>query len=203
MNTETGVDEVGRGSIFGVVVAGAVTLSTDQFDYLKNMGVKDSKKLSPTKREKLDKVIRSVADCGIGVATLSEIENLNILNASLLAMERAIAQLNFPPQHCFIDGNQPLKFQEITPIPQTTVVRGDSIYLCIAAASIIAKVWRDRLIIELGQDYPDYDLANNKGYATAKHREIISRLGITNLHRQSFCSHLLPTVISDQTITKE
>jgi len=194
MNIETGVDEVGRGAVFGVVVAGAVTISEDQLEYLQNMGVRDSKKLTATKREKLEQVIRSVADCGIGVASIAEIENLNILNASLLAMERAIAQLSSPPEHCFIDGNQRLKFQEIPPIPQTTVVRGDSIYLCIAAASIIAKVWRDRLIIELAQEYPQYDLENNKGYATAKHREAIFKLGLTNLHRSSFCSHLVNQV---------
>jgi len=198
MNRETGVDEVGRGAVFGVVVAGAVTISEDQLEYLQNMGVRDSKKLTATKREKLEQVIRSVADCGIGVASIAEIENLNILNASLLAMERAIAQLSSPPDHCFIDGNQRLKFQEIPPIPQTTVVRGDSIYLCIAAASIIAKVWRDRLIIELAQEYPQYDLENNKGYATAKHREAIFKLGLTNLHRSSFCSHLVNSHLVNQ-----
>lgn len=191
MNTETGVDEVGRGSIFGVVVAGAVTISEDQFDYLKQMGVKDSKQLSSVKRVKLDLIIRSVADCGIGVATIAEIEKLNILNASLLAMERAIAQLQIMPNHCFIDGNQPLKFQEISPINQTTVIKGDSLYLCIAAASIIAKVYRDRLIIELAAKYPQYDLDNNKGYATAKHQDAIFRLGLTDLHRQSFCQRFI------------
>ncbi|AFY72651.1 ribonuclease HII [Synechococcus sp. PCC 7502] len=188
---ETGVDEVGRGAIFGVVVAGAVTIPDHQFDYLKSMGVKDSKKLSPNQRAKLDRVIRAVADCGIGLATVAEIEELNILNASLLAMERAIAQLNTFPAHCFIDGNQRLKFQEIPMIPHTTVIKGDSIYLSIAAASIIAKVWRDRLITELAQEYPKYDLARNKGYATQRHRDALSIYGITNLHRQSFCTNFL------------
>jgi ribonuclease HII len=191
MNTETGVDEVGRGAVFGIVVAAAVTVSSDRIDYLQQMGVKDSKKLSPAQRQKLDRVIRSVADCQIGVATVAEIENLNILNASLLAMERAIAQLNIPPDHCFVDGNQPLKFREISPIEQTTVIRGDSLYLCIAAASIVAKVYRDRLIIELANNYPQYDLANNKGYATAKHRDAIFRLGLTDLHRPSFCDRFV------------
>ncbi len=200
MNTETGVDEVGRGAVFGVVVAGAVTISEDQFDYLKQVGVKDSKQLSPVKREKLDRVIRSVADWGIGVATIAEIEKFNILNASLLAMERAIAQLQIMPTHCFIDGNQPLKFQEISPINQTTVVKGDSLHLCIAAASIIAKVYRDRLIIELAEKYPQYDLANNKGYATPKHQEAIFRLGLTDLHRQSFCQRFITRETTSQRI---
>ena len=191
MNTETGVDEVGRGAVFGVVVAGSVTISEDQYDYLQQMGVKDSKKLSPIKRAELDQLIRSVADWGIGVATIAEIEEFNILNASLLAMERAIAQLQIMPNHCFIDGNQALKFQEISPIKQTTVIKGDSLYLCIAAASIIAKVYRDRLIIELSAKYPFYDLANNKGYATAKHQDAILRLGLTDLHRQSFCQRFV------------
>jgi ribonuclease HII len=189
--TETGVDEVGRGAVFGVVVAAAVTVSSDRLEYLQQMGVKDSKKLSPSKREKLDRIIRAVADCQIGIATVAEIEKINILNASLLAMERAIAKFAPIPEHCFIDGNQQLKFQEMLPIKQTTVVKGDSLYTCIAAASIIAKVYRDRLIFEIAKDYPEYDLANNKGYATAKHREAIFKLGLTDLHRRSFCSQFV------------
>ncbi len=191
MNIETGVDEVGRGAIFGVVVAGAVSATPEQIEFFKQIGVKDSKKLNPDKREKLDRVIRSVAICGIGEATVAEIAELNILNASLLAMERAIFALNSPPEHCFIDGNQPLKFFEISPIRQTTVVKGDSLHISIAAASIIAKVWRDNLITNLAKLYPDYNLAQNKGYATAKHIAAIKEHGLTDLHRAWFCKNFL------------
>jgi len=179
-----GVDEVGRGAIFGSVVAAAVILPLDQFDYLTELGVTDSKKLSHQQRVKLDQVIRDLAIAyGIGVATVAEIEEFNILGASLLAMERAIAVLNPQPHHCLIDGNQPLRFQVIAPMPQTTVVKGDSLSLSIAAASIVAKVYRDRLITDLAKDYDGYDLAQNKGYGTIKHRQAIEKLGFTDLHR--------------------
>ncbi len=182
-----GVDEVGRGAIFGSVVAAAVILPLDQFDLLSESGVTDSKKLTHQKRVELDQLIRDLAIAwAVGVATIAEIEEFNILGASLLAMERAIAQLKPAPKHCLIDGNQPLRFQLIAPMPQTTIVKGDSRSLSIAAASIVAKVWRDRLITDLAEVYAGYDLAQNKGYGTAKHKQGIAKLGLTDMHRSGF-----------------
>jgi ribonuclease HII len=184
-----GVDEVGRGALFGEVVAAAVILPNrlDCYELLVAEGVKDSKQLNPTQRDRLDLLIRQVAiDCQIGAASVAEITELNILQASLLAMERAIAKLQSKPNHCLVDGNRQIKFKIIDPIAQTTVVSGDQKSLSIAAASIVAKVWRDRYVVELDQKYPGYDLANNKGYATAKHRQAIKELGFSDLHRHSF-----------------
>ncbi|MBD2175999.1 ribonuclease HII [Pseudanabaena sp. FACHB-1998] len=182
-----GIDEVGRGALFGEVVAAAVILPLDKLTHLENLGVTDSKKLSAKRREQLDLVIREVAIAyAIGSASVSEIDAMNILSASLLAMERAIAQLQPQPKHCLIDGNQPLRFQLIAPIAQTTVIKGDSHSLAIAAASIVAKVWRDRQMIELSEIYKDYDIATNKGYGTAKHRQAIAQFGYSDLHRKSF-----------------
>jgi ribonuclease HII len=182
-----GVDEVGRGALFGEVVAAAVILPVAAFEYLEKAGVTDSKKLSPKRREELDRLIRDRAlDCQIGVASVTEIDSINILAASLLAMERAIAKLTPQPIHCLVDGNQRLRFREIAPIAQTTVIKGDKLSLSIAAASIVAKVWRDRAIDDLAKAYPEYDLAQNKGYGTAKHRAAIQKFGYTELHRQSF-----------------
>jgi len=182
-----GVDEVGRGCLFGDVVAAAVILPSDRLTELKQLGVTDSKKLSPKRREQLALVIREVAIAyAIGVASVTEIDQMNILRASLLAMERAIAQLQPQPNHCLIDGNQLLRFQLISPIPQTTVVKGDSLSVSIASASIVAKVWRDRQMIELAKIYTGYDLATNKGYGTAQHREAIAQHGYSDLHRKTF-----------------
>lgn len=187
----TGVDEVGRGAVFGMVLAAAVSIGADQALYLQSLGVKDSKRLCPRQREKLNSIIRAVTDWGIGSASVAEIAQFNILNASLLAMERAIAQLKEQPSHCWVDGNQKLKFQEIMPLDQTTVVRGDSQCLAIAAASIIAKVERDRLITELAPQYPAYDLARNKGYGSARHRAAIAQYGLTPWHRVAFCQKFI------------
>jgi len=182
-----GVDEVGRGCLFGDVVAAAVILPSDRLVQLEQLGVTDSKKLSPKRREQLDLIIREVAIAyAIGNASAMEIDEMNILAASLLAMERAIAQLQPQPNHCLIDGNQLLRFKLIAPIPQTTVVKGDSLSVSIAAASIVAKVWRDRQMVELAEIYKGYDLATNKGYGTAKHRAAIAKLGYSDLHRKSF-----------------
>lgn len=182
-----GVDEVGRGCLFGVVVAAAVILPVDAFNLLRKAGVKDSKSLTAVRRTELDRLIRSMAvDCQIGVSTVAEIETLNILGASLLAMERSIDRLLPQPNHCLIDGNQKLRFCLIPPLPQTPVVKGDTMSLSIAAASIIAKVWRDRMIVELDRQYPGYDLASNKGYPTPKHIAGIHSLGLTDQHRRTF-----------------
>ncbi len=179
-----GVDEVGRGSLFGPVVAAAVILSPEAAHSLKAAGVTDSKQLSPHQRQVLAQQIRAVAtDCKIGMASVAEIDRLNILQASLLAMQRAILRLQPQPQLCLIDGNQ--RIPTLT-IPQQTLVKGDQHSIEVAAASIIAKVWRDRLIIRLADRYPGYDLATNKGYGTRKHRQAIQQLGICRQHRQSF-----------------
>lgn len=182
-----GVDEVGRGALFGPVVAAAVILPLDKFDCLYTLGIRDSKCLSPIRRYELDLQIREVAvDCQIGMASVAEITELNILEASLLAMERSLSQLNTLPNYCLVDGNQSLRFRLISPMLQKTIVQGDKLSLSIAAASIVAKVWRDRLITDLAEKYPGYDLEHNKGYGTAKHRDAIRRLGWTDMHRQSF-----------------
>jgi ribonuclease HII len=182
-----GVDEVGRGCLFGDVAAAAVILPCDRLMELEQLGVTDSKKLSPKRREQLDLIIREVAIAyAVGHASAKEIDEMNILAASLLAMERAIAQLQPQPKHCLIDGNQLLRFKLIAPIPQTTVVKGDALSVSIAAASIVAKVWRDHQMVELAEVYKGYDLATNKGYGTAKHREAIAKLGYSDLHRKSF-----------------
>jgi ribonuclease HII len=182
-----GVDEVGRGALFGVVVAASVILPPDRLAILREAGVTDSKQLSPQRRTLLDSLIRDVSvDCQVGVATVAEIDRTDILEASLLAMERSLAALKVKPNHCLIDGNQPLRFRLISPLPQTTVVKGDARCLSIAAASIVAKVWRDRLMEELETQYPGYDLASNKGYGTPKHKAAISSLGYSDQHRRSF-----------------
>jgi len=179
-----GVDEVGRGALFGPVVAAAVMLPTEALTYLINAGVTDSKQLSSNQRQQLAHQIRAVAlDCQVGIATVIEIDQLNILQASLLAMQRAILKLSTPPQLCLIDGNQ--KIPTLT-IPQQTLVKGDQHSIAIAAASIIAKVWRDTLIARLAPLYPAYDLVANKGYGTVRHRQAIATYGTSPLHRRSF-----------------
>lgn len=184
VNLIAGVDEVGRGALFGPVVAAAVILPQSAHEGLIQAGVTDSKRLTPRMRLLLAKKIQAVAlDCKIGMASVREIDRLNILQATLLAMRRAIIRLNPQPDFCSIDGNQSIP--ELS-IAQETVVRGDQHSLSIAAASIIAKVWRDELIMRLAVKYPGYDLATNKGYGTAKHRLGLQQLGASNQHRLSF-----------------
>lgn len=179
-----GVDEVGRGALFGPVVAAAVVLPPSAHRDLIQAGVTDSKSLTPPDRLRLAEQIRSVAlDCKIGMASVREIDRLNILQASLLAMRRAILRLTPQPDFCLVDGNQRIPKLSIA---QETWVKGDQRSLSIAAASIIAKVWRDQLIVRLALKYPQYDLATNKGYGTAKHRAGIQQFGVSAQHRLSF-----------------
>lgn len=179
-----GVDEVGRGALFGPVVAAAAILSDEQASALQAMGVGDSKTLSGDRRLRLARQIRVVVtDCRIGWASAREIDRLNILQASLLAMKRAILKLDPQPQFCLIDGNQRVPNLEI---PQDSIVGGDRLEIAIAAASIVAKVWRDTLIVRLDRKYPGYDLAANKGYGTRKHREALRTCGPSTQHRLSF-----------------
>lgn len=194
-----GVDEVGRGALFGPVVAAAVVLPTTAIAPLEKAGVTDSKKLTPRKRQQLARQIKQMAPYAIGMASVYEIDRINILQASLLAMRRAIAQLSPQPQLCLVDGNQPIRH---LPMAQKTVVKGDQSELAIAAASIIAKVWRDDLIIRLDHHYPGYDLASNKGYGSAKHRAGIATQGICRQHRTSFRSCQPQTLDPKPTISE-
>jgi ribonuclease HII len=179
-----GVDEVGRGALFGVVVTAAVILPKSMLVDCQQWGIKDSKKLSARRRSELVPQIQEMAIAyQIGVATVAEIDQLNILQATLVAMQRAIAGLETTPELCLVDGNQAIPKLDI---PQQTLVKGEDRSISIAAASILAKVWRDQLMIELAEIYPHYHLAKNKGYGTAQHLLAIEQHGITLEHRQSF-----------------
>ncbi len=181
-----GVDEVGRGALLGSVVAATVALPLSAIPQLIALGVKDSKKLSPLQRQELIQPIKElVAGWHISYASVAEIDELNILQASLLAMKRCLIGLQVVPDICLVDGNFLIPNLNI---PQKTVIKGDLRSPVIAAASILAKVWRDELIVDLAPQYPEYDLANNKGYPTAKHRLAIKQHGISVEHRRSFKS---------------
>ncbi|MBD2021469.1 ribonuclease HII [Leptolyngbya sp. FACHB-36] len=182
--TIAGVDEVGRGALFGPVVAAAVILPDSVLPELSAAGVTDSKQLSPQQRQTLAIQIRaSAVACQVGIASVQEIDRLNILQASLLAMRRSVLRLKVPPDLCLVDGNQRIPNLLVA---QQTVVKGDQRSLVIAAASIIAKVWRDELIIRLSLKYPQYNLATNKGYGTPTHRRALQQYGPTRWHRRSF-----------------
>lgn len=179
-----GVDEVGRGSLFGPVVAAAVLLPQATFQVLAEAGVQDSKRLSAQRRPALAQLIQATAlDWAVGVASVVEIDRINILQASLLAMKRAVDSLHPAPQLCLIDGNQSVPDLGI---PQQTWIKGDQRSLAIASASIVAKVWRDRLIVDLAEQYPQYDLARNKGYGSPAHRQALQQHGASDQHRRSF-----------------
>lgn len=179
-----GIDEVGRGALFGPVVAAAIVLPPEAETLLADLGVTDSKCLNASQRERLVQPIREAAKSyGIGMASVHEIDRLNILRASLLAMKRAVGRLSCQPTLCLVDGNQTIP--ELA-VPQKTVIKGDQTSIAIAAASILAKVWRDTLIVRLDKRYPGYDLASNKGYGSARHRAAIARLGLSPQHRKSF-----------------
>ena len=183
MHFLAGVDEAGRGPLAGPVVAAVVVLQDGQIIE----GVRDSKKLSARRREELFAGIKSEAvDWALGIADVAEIDRLNILGATMLAMQRAIAVLNVTP-HCLqIDGNQrPELPHELDRITQT-LVGGDDICPAIGAASIIAKVERDRMMGELHNQYPGYGFDRHKGYPTVAHRQALIDLGVTPVHRMSF-----------------
>lgn len=178
-----GVDEVGRGALFGPVVAAAVILPPSAHAPLQQLGVTDSKRLSARRREQLVVHQTWATATALGLASVHDIERLNILGATLLAMERAVRRLSCTPDLCLIDGNQAITTLEI---PQRTVIQGDQTCLEIAAASILAKVWRDRLMVRLDQRYPGYGLARHKGYGSVAHRQAIQQLGPSPQHRRSF-----------------
>lgn len=179
-----GIDEVGRGALFGPVVAAAVILPPSALEELTGVQIRDSKQLSSYRRLKLaDKICTVAQDWKIGFASTAEIDRYNILQASLLAMKRAVFKLKVQPQLCLVDGNQRIKD---LPMPQHTLVKGDERSLLIASASIVAKVWRDALIIRLAAKYPMYDLVANKGYGTQRHLQALQQYGPSRLHRMSF-----------------
>lgn len=189
-HTIAGVDEVGRGALFGPVVAAVVILPDAAMQPLLQVGVTDSKQLSAVQRTQLAIQIKQVAlDYRIGYASVREIDRLNILQASLLAMKRAILKLKVQPDLCLVDGNQRIPGLAL---PQQSIVKGDQRCLAIAAASILAKVWRDALITRLAVKYPHYDLANNKGYGTPSHRRALSQYGASSYHRRSFSPCQVP-----------
>jgi ribonuclease HII len=175
----TGVDEAGRGPLAGPVVAAAAVLDRDRFPE----GLDDSKKLGLRARERLFDDIMQMADVGVGIASVAEIDDLNILYASHLAMERAVAGLTSAVDHALIDGNM---IPKGLICPATALVKGDGRSLSIAAASIIAKVTRDRIMVDLAQQFPGYGWEKNAGYPTKAHREALTALGVTPHHRRSF-----------------
>lgn len=177
---EAGCDEAGRGCLAGSVYAAAVILP----DGYQNELLNDSKQLSEKKRYQLREIIeRDAVAWAVGIVTPDEIDQINILNASILAMHRALDQLKVRPEAIIVDGN---RFKPYQDLPHTTIVKGDGKYLAIAAASILAKTYRDDYMNQLAEEYPQYDWLSNKGYPTKKHREAIKQFGITPYHRKSY-----------------
>ena len=183
---EAGCDEAGRGCLAGSVYAAAVILPEDYQNALLN----DSKQLTEKKRYELREIIqRDAVAWAVGIVTPEEIDKINILNASILAMHRALDQLQVRPEAIIIDGNRFKPYKNPAngkPLPHTTIVKGDGKYLSIAAASILAKTYRDDYMNELAKEYPQYDWLSNKGYPTKKHRDAIRQYGITPYHRKSY-----------------
>ena len=172
-----GVDEAGRGPLAGPVVAAAVILGATPI-----IGLDDSKKLSAKRRAVLEAVILSSCQVGIGIASPEEIDAINILQATFLAMTRAVEALDVHPFHILVDGNRLPKWQHSA----EAIIGGDAIHPCISAASIIAKEYRDKIMIAADADYPGYGWASNKGYGAAVHMAALKTLGPTPLHRRSF-----------------
>lgn len=177
---EAGCDEAGRGCLAGSVYAAAVILPPDYHNELLN----DSKQLTEKRRYALREVIeRDAVAWAVGIVTPEEIDKVNILNASILAMHRALDQLKVRPEAIIVDGN---RFKPYNDLPHTTIVKGDGKYLSIAAASILAKTYRDDYMDKLAEEYPQYDWHGNKGYPTRKHRDAIRQFGPTPYHRRTF-----------------
>lgn len=181
---ECGTDEAGRGCLAGPVTSAAVILPLD----FENNILNDSKQLSHKKREFLKPIIeKNAISFGVSHVFEEEIDKINILNASILAMHRSIDQLKIEPEFIAIDGN---KFKPYKNIPCQTIIKGDSKYLNIAAASVLAKTYRDEYMLKIHEEFPMYNWKKNKGYPTKEHREAIKKYGITKYHRKSF--RLLP-----------
>ena len=173
-----GVDEVGRGPLAGPVISAAIILNKEKIPE----GINDSKKLSKKKREVINEELISQHKFAIGIASVEEIDKINILQASLLAMKRAVLNLNIKPQSILVDGNK-LPDLEYNMYP---IIKGDSKSISIAAASIIAKVYRDKLMQDLSLQYPGYYWEKNSGYGTKQHLLALNNLGVTPIHRKSF-----------------
>lgn len=182
--TICGVDEAGRGPLAGPVYAAAVILPIG----LEIPGLNDSKKLSEKKREELFDVITEKAiSYSVGIATEKEIDEINILNATFLAMKRAVDGLEISPDYAIIDGNR----EPHTGIQEETVVKGDGKVMSVAAASILAKVSRDRFMLEMAKEYPEYQFEKHKGYGTKLHYEMIEKYGVSDIHRKTFLKKIL------------
>ena len=182
--TICGIDEAGRGPLAGPVYAAAVILPMD----LEIDGLNDSKKLTEKKREALfDVICEKAISYSIGIATEEEIDEINILNATFLAMRRAVEGLSVKPDYALIDGNQHPQLS----IPDETVVKGDGKSMSIAAASILAKVSRDRFMLQIAEKYPEYCFEKHKGYGTKLHYEMIEKYGVSPVHRRSFLKKIL------------
>lgn len=177
---EAGCDEAGRGCLAGPVFAAAVILPSDYQNEILN----DSKQLTEKKRYQLREVIeREALAWAVGIVDNHEIDQLNILNASILAMHRALDQLKLRPQNIIVDGNRWKPYKDV---PATTIVKGDGKYLSIAAASILAKTYRDDFMLRIHEEFPQYHWDKNKGYPAKVHREAIRQFGTTPYHRMSF-----------------
>jgi len=178
-----GVDEVGRGPLAGAVVAAAVILTAENWID----GLADSKVLNEKKRNELDAIIKEKALAwSLGRAEVSEIDDINILHASMLAMKRAVEGLSIKPDHVKIDGNRCFCKEDETNFTMETIIKGDSKVASISAASIIAKVARDKEMVELDKKYPQYGFAGHKGYPTKAHRAALKKYGAISEHRKSF-----------------
>lgn len=178
--TEAGCDEAGRGCLAGSVYAAAVIFPAGYT----NEELNDSKQLTDRRRKRLHEIIeRDALAWAVGIVTPEEIDRINILNASILAMHRALDMLKVRPESIIVDGN---RFKPYHDIEHTCVVKGDAKYLSIAAASILAKTYRDDYMDSLAKEYPQYDWTSNKGYPTKKHREALRLYGITPYHRKSY-----------------
>lgn len=183
-NIICGVDEAGRGPLAGPVYSAAVILPSDCVIE----GLNDSKKLTEKKREALfDEIKEKALAYGIASADEKEIDEINILNATFLAMKRAIASLSVKPDLALIDGNQ----KPHTDIEEVTVIKGDAKSMSIAAASVLAKVSRDRFMLEMAEKYPQYEFARHKGYGTKLHYEKIAQYGVCDIHRRTFLKKIL------------
>ena len=179
-----GIDEAGRGPLAGPVFAAAVILPENYSHPVLN----DSKKLSEKKRDAVyDDIIKDAICYSVGIATEKEIDEINILNATFLAMKRAVEGLVIKPDFAYIDGNQYPK----TGVKEETIVKGDGKCISVAAASIIAKVSRDRFMLEIDKQYPEYQFSKHKGYGTKLHYEMIEKYGVSKVHRRSFLKKIL------------
>ena len=186
-----GVDEVGRGPLAGPVLAAAVILPQE----VSINGINDSKKLSPAKRDILFEEVKKQAVCwSVGIATVAEIDRLNILQASLLAMQRAVYSLNNSPEYVLVDAVQ---IPEVS-LPQLPIIKGDGKSISIAAASIVAKVTRDRMMERFDREYPQYGFAGHKGYGTPGHLKALKVNGISPLHRRSFIKKFIASEVQEE-----